>query len=361
MAVDKRKAQAEKLAAKAVAKYGEKSAIAGFSGIKSKFFSTGSPTVDYMLGTGGVPNNAFVEVFGPPSIGKTTIFGFGVLKSVQAAGGITAVIATEPDFDEEWMVRHGVNPEYNVVFRPDTGEEAFSFLRELVYERDVDYVLWDSLAATSSEKEQKSDVPQAFGNAALNAWGIKNVAVRAWKNQVGAMFINQVRDDKNSRIDGTVKSSGGHAVAHFMKIRIQLKPGKYDKEKFSIKVPSTETGKGTEDLFIGKEIRAVFLKNKAAEELGKQAVFDFYHIETNDHPFGFDIINDTLNIAKVSGVIKGSSWLSHEVFPDGKVQGTAKAKAFLEENPDALKKVQEDIYKRMLENERKLANIAKEK
>jgi RecA/RadA recombinase len=285
MAADLRKARAQKLVEKAVKDYGQKSATVGRHDFGSNYYSTGSPTVDYMLGTGGVPDNAFTEVFGPPQIGKTTIFGAGVLRSVQEAGGLTATVATEPDFDEDWMAVHGVDPDYNIVYRPDTGEEAFAIIRGLVYNRDVDYVLFDSLGGVSSAKEQDSDKPQAFGNAALNSWGVRNIAVRAWKNRVGVMFINQIRDDTNARIAGAVKAPGGHVIEHFMKVRLQLKPGK---QRYMIKVPSTE--KGTEDLMIGREIRAVIQKNKAAQQLGKQAVFDFYHIETDgEFPFGFDL------------------------------------------------------------------------
>jgi recombination protein RecA len=341
MATDMRKRRAEKLAADKTQKYGELAAIAGRSSVKKRFYSSGSPTLDYMLGTGGYPDNAFVEVFGPPGIGKTTIYGFGILRSVQQAGGLTSVIATEPDFDEEWMERHGVDPDYNVIFRPDTGEEAWELLRDLIYDKDVDYVLWDSLGGTSSAKEQKSEVPQAFGNAALNSWGIRNIATRAWKNRVGVTFINQVRDDTKSRIAGTLKSSGGWALEHFFKIRIQAKPGK--------------------ERMIGREIRSVIVKDKAAEELGKQAVFSFYHIDTEgDHPFGFDYETDLYNVAKLSGVLKGSGWITHESLPGGKLNGKVAVIEHLRKHPETAAKIQTEVTKVMHSREAALAAKKKE-
>ncbi len=347
---DDRLSRAADLAKEYTKDFGHLAAVTGRGGSPlTTYYSSGSPTLDFMLGTGGFPDRGFVEVFGPPSIGKTTIFGFGVLRSVQAAGGITAVIATEPDVDEEWMEENGVDPDLNLVLRPDTGEEAFVMLKRLIYKRQVDYVLFDSLAGTSSEKAQGSDKPQAFGNAALISNGLANVLTQSYKNRVGAMFINQIRDSKVS-VPGQVAyhSPGGHAVHHYMKIRLQVKPGK---ERYTVKVPSTETGKGTEDLLVGREIRTIIVKNKAAQELGKQAVFTHFHIKTDEYPFGIDYFSDIFNIAKVSGVLSGSGWLKHEVFPGGKINGAAAAKDFLRDNPKALEKVTADVLAVMQKQE----------
>jgi recombination protein RecA len=339
---DDRKKRAEKLAAEGIEKYGQFAAITGSTRVKTTFYSSGSPTLDYMLGTGGFPSNGFVEVFGPPEIGKSTIFISGVLASVQRAGGITAIIATEPNVDEDWLARHGVNPDYNVVYRPDTGEDAFEILKDLVFNRRVDYFGFDSIAGISSAKAQDSDKPQAFGNAALIANGINNVRSAAYKNNVGGIFINQIRDLKNPKGLPMVKPPGGWAVKHAAGIRLQIKPGK---NKTVIKVPSSDNkgGGATEDLIIGKEIRVVIDKDNYAEQLGSQAVFWFYHIEAPDYPFGIDYFTDLFNIAKVTGVITGAGWLNHEVFPDGKIQGAPAAKKYLEDNPKAAEQIQKEV------------------
>lgn len=356
---DQRKARVAKLAEESNKRYGAKAASVGRVDYGAKYYSTGSLALDYTLGTGGLPSNSMTEVFGPPSIGKTTIMGSGILRSVHQSGGVTATIATEPDFDEEWMAQHGVDPELNIVFRPDNGEEAYLILRDLVYNKDVDYVLFDSLGNISSAKEQKGETPQAFGNAALNTWGIKQVAVRAWKNQVGIMFINQIRDDSSARIQGLVKSTGGHAVHHNMKIRIQLKPGK---EQYKIKVPSSVSGQSSEDLMIGREIRAVIAKNKAATALAKTAAFDFYHVDTEgEYPFGVDVGKDVVSTALVSGVIQGSGWLNHEVFPGGKINGKAKAYEFFEEHPEHIERIRKEVLDVMKAKEQEAAKAEAER
>ncbi len=341
---DDRKKRAAKLAEEGIKKYGHLSAMTGKNNIKTSYYSSGSPTLDYMLGTGGFPDNGIVEVFGPPSIGKTTIYGYGVMRSVQEAGGLTAIIATEPNVDEEWMEKHGVNPDYNVIYRPESAESAFNILQDLVTTRAVDYIVLDSLGGSSSQKEQDSEKPQAYGNSALNTWGIGITLMEAWKQKVGIMLINQVRDDTKSRIPGMVNSPGGWSIKHAVSIRLQVKPGK---ERFMVRVPSAETGKATEELVVGREVRTIIVKNKCAQELGKQAVFNFYHIETEEYPFGFDRVSDLFNVAKVSGVITGSGWLNHEVFPSGKIQGAPSAIKYLTENPKAYETIQTEVGKVM--------------
>lgn len=350
MATDMRKARAAKLEEKINRDYGAQSAVAGHSNRKQNFYSTGITAVDYMLGTWGLPDSGFVEVFGPPGLGKTTIFGFGIMRSVQQAGGLTAFVATEPDVDEDWMERFGVNLDYNVIMRPDTSEEAFEMTKNLIYDKDVDYIVFDSLGGASSAKEQDSDKPQAYGNSALNTWGVNRIAAKSYKNRVGVMFINQVRDKVAGKMT-VLDSPGGHALKHAFKIRIQVKPGK---DQFTIKVPSAESAPGspkTDKMMVGREIRAAFKKNKAAEELGKQAVFKFYSVKTNEFPFGVDVADDVLNVAKFTGIVTGSGWLVHPSFPGGKINGRNKAVEWLRENPEVIDTLRGEIHKVMVTRE----------
>lgn len=358
MAVDNRKKRAEKLVEAGVKEYGLLGAMTGKNNVKTEFYSSGSPTLDYMLGTGGFPNNSFVEVYGPPSIGKTTIYGYGVMHSVQEAGGLTALIATEPSVDEAWMEKHGVNPDYNVIYRPNTAEDAFNILQDRVNDRSFDYIVLDSLGGSSSQKEQNSDKPQAYGNAALNTWGIGKTMVAAWKQKVGIMIINQVRDNTRSPIPGALSSPGGHAVKHAAQIRLQVKPGS---QQYKVRVPSA-TKDATEELVVGREIRTVIVKDKCAQELGKQAVFNFYNIETGEYPFGFDRETDLINIAKVAGVITGSGWLNNDVFPKGKINGANAAREFLANDSNAFATISKEVHEVMIkrESERSIVTPKKE-
>lgn len=327
MASDRRVAKARALAAKNQKKYGDLHAIAGRANYTENFWSSGSLTLDYIMGTMGYPDNAFVEVYGTPSVGKSSAFAYaGVLRSVQEAGGITAVIAMEPKVNEEWLERLGVNPDFNVIFRPDTGEQAWNMAFDLVKDAEVDYFVFDSIGAVSSDKEQESDKVQAYGNSAMNSWGVRRLPPYAWKTHVGGMFINQVRDDTKSRVAGLKESPGGWPLKHAFEIRLEAKPGA---DKFFKKVRGAD-GK-TEEILIGQEIRALIKKDKAGEEQGKRATFNFYRSEAPDGTFGIDRAQDALVAGLVAGVIKGAGWLTWDGFPEGKVQGKEKAREILKD------------------------------
>ena len=320
MARDTRAQRATNLATKMTKKYGHLTAVAGRTNEPVAYYSTGSMALDYMLGTMGYPDNSMVEVYGAPSIGKTSAFAYsGVLRSVQEAGGLTAIIGVEPNQPEEWMETLGVDPNKNVIFRPNTGEDAWNIAFDLVKDNMVDYFVFDSIGAITSAKEQKGDTPQAFGNAALNTWGIKRLVPYAWKNHVGGLFINQLRDSKEMYVDHD--SSGGHAIKHAFDIRIEAKRGA---EKWTRKVRGTNGA--IEELVTGREVRAIIHKDKAGEERGKRATFNFFNAPTEGKELGIDYAQDALTAGKVSGIITGTGWLVWDGFPDGKVNGKEKAR-----------------------------------
>lgn len=350
---DTRLERAQQVKAKTEQAYGLHSATTGRTARKAiETISTGSLLWDYMSGIGGHGLGIFEEVFGAPSIGKTTIAAGGALRSAHAQGMVTGIIAVEPDVDEDWMELHGVDPDYNVIARPDNGEEAFGMLHDWIYDQAVDYIVFDSIGAISSAKEQGSDKSQAFGNSALISWGVKRVAARAWKNGIGVMFINQQRDDTRAKVAGLVDSGGGWAFKHAMKIRTHLKPGK---DRYTIKM---DTGDGPKaDVMVGRQIVASFKKNKAAQALGRSARFDFYHIETDDYPFGVDVAADVIAAGKVSGVIDGVGWYKHPMFPGGKLQGKNGVKAFFEENPDKVWDMREEVLAKMAEDQKRVKKV----
>ena len=57
--------------------------------------STGSVSLDYALGIGGVPRGRVVEIFGPESSGKTTL-SLQVIAEAQKLGGMAAFVDAEP-------------------------------------------------------------------------------------------------------------------------------------------------------------------------------------------------------------------------------------------------------------------------
>lgn len=334
---DPRIAKARAIAAKANQDYGHLTGMTGNNGYVLNAVPSGSLMYDLQTGIGGHPIGQFVECFGAPEIGKTTMMGGGALRNAQAMGMLTGIIALEPNVDENWMMEQGINLDHNIIVRPDNGEEAFGLLHDWIYSGDVQYILFDSIGALSSAKANDSDKAQAFGDSALITWGVKRVLVRAWKNDVGVMFINQQRDVKNAKVAGLVDSGGGWGFKHCMTIRTHVKPGK---DRW---YTNTHDGEETKKQMVGQQVVCTFKKNKASGGSDKAARFDFYSKHVEGFPFGVDVAADVISAAKVSGVFEGTGWLKHRTFPKGKLNGKAAVAEFLAENPEALVEIRKDV------------------
>src|ERR671934_1847227 len=107
---------------------------------------TGSISIDYALGIGGMPRGRVVEVFGPESSGKTTL-ALQVIAQAQKLGGMAAFVDAEHALDASYAQKLGVDIENLLVSQPDHGEQALEIVEVLVRSNSVDVVVVDSVAA----------------------------------------------------------------------------------------------------------------------------------------------------------------------------------------------------------------------
>lgn len=329
--------------------YGHLTGSLGSSEYKLNVIPTGIMALDYELGIGGWPIGSPVEIFGPPDIGKSSVIGFSAIKSAQQQGMTAGIIALEPNFDEAWAIKNGVDPDLVVIARPDNGEDAFSILHRWVNRPVVpDFILFDSIGAVLRESETQADGKMAAGGqAGLITWGVKRVLAPCWKNNKTVMFLNQIRDVMNSRFPA-VESPGGHALKHSCDIRVQLKPGK---DKY---VKHRGTKEDGYDELVGQKLIAVIKRNKRSEGSNRKASFDFYQKETEDHPVGIDVAADVIATGTKTGVIqKNGGWLSHPSFPGDKhhLNGPAKVRDFLDMHPQVVEEIRQEVLTKMLERE----------
>jgi RecA/RadA recombinase len=326
-------------------RHGQKTAWVGANPYTTKSVPSPSLMFDFVGGLGGVPDNAPVEVFGGPSIGKTTIMGLHTLANAQAMGKLTGVIALEPTYDDAWALKNGVNPDYNVVAYPDNLDEAFEIYHDWVYSNVIDYILFDSLVGATSEADMEEGAKaRPGGQAKTITWNLQRTVMRQAKNGIGSMFINQQRDDQKARIAGMVDSPGGWALKHLALMRIHLKPGR---DRYTMKIDG-------EDKMVGRQVVAGFKKAKAHNALGSSARFDFYHVDTDgEYPFGVDVAKDVIATAKIAKVFESSgAWLKHKTFPNGKLNGQKAVGEFLANKPDSLQAIREEVLDVM--NQRKI-------
>src|SRR6266481_8260528 len=79
---------------------------------------TGSISIDYALGVGGVPRGRVIEIFGPESSGKTTL-ALQVIAQAQKNGGMAAFVDAEHALDALYAQKLGVDIDNLLVSQPD--------------------------------------------------------------------------------------------------------------------------------------------------------------------------------------------------------------------------------------------------
>ena len=327
--------------------YGQDAAAFGGLSKKMNVVPTGSLALDYELGTGGWPLGYLFGVFGPRDIGKSSVIGFSAIANAQAMGLNCALIAMEPNFDEVWANLHGVITDEEderclLVSYPETGEQAFEMLHKIIRSGAVDFIVFDSIGALVSKSEMEEDgTKKVGGQSGLITWGIKVAAPLAFRNNVGVMLLNQVRDKLDHRGPGKLlQQPGGHALEHHESIIVQLRWGK---DRYTVKQDGT-------DVEIGRQVIAHIVRNKMSQGGGKKALFDFYSMEVEGYPFGIDWKLDTLLTGKRLGVIgTRGAWLD---LPSGKsLNGLKKAQEHLVENPEEALLIREAVIEAMLNRE----------
>ena len=108
--------------------------------------STGSLSLDFALGIGGIPRGRITEIYGPESSGKTTI-ALHVIAEVQKQGGEAAFIDAEHALDPVYAKKLGVDINNLLVSQPDCGEQALEIAETLVNSGAIDIIVIDSVAA----------------------------------------------------------------------------------------------------------------------------------------------------------------------------------------------------------------------
>src|SRR5436189_727745 len=157
--------------------------------------STGSVSLDYALGIGGVPRGRVVEIFGPESSGKTTL-SLQVIAEAQKLGGMAAFVDAEHALDAAYAQKLGVDINNLLVSQPDNGEQALEIDDVLIRSNGVDVVVVDSVAALVPKAEIEGEMGEAqVGLAArLMSQALRKLTGAVSKSKTCLIFINQLRE-----------------------------------------------------------------------------------------------------------------------------------------------------------------------
>jgi recombination protein RecA len=209
-----------------------------------RWISTGSRQLDYIISNrrkGGLPEGRIVEIFGPPSIGKSHI-AIQIARSTQQMGGIVVYIDTENATSVENLGLLGVDVKRRFVY-VDTHctEEVLSIAEETILkakamDKDVPVtIIWDSVAATSPKAELTGDYDKdSIGlQARAISKGMRKITGVIANQNVLFVCLNQIRTKVGVMYGDPTTTPGGMAIPFHSSVRIKLGAGQHilDKNK----------------------------------------------------------------------------------------------------------------------------------
>lgn len=216
-----------------------------------RWISTGSKQLDYICSNrrdGGLPEGRIIEIFGPPSIGKSHI-AIQIARSCQQQGGIVVYIDTENATSVENLGLLGVDISKRFVY-VDTHctEEVLSIaeatiMKAKAMDKDVPItIVWDSVAASSPKAELTGDYDQnSIGlQARAISKGMRKITGIIGSQNVLFVILNQIRTKIGVMYGDPTTTPGGKAIPFHSSVRIKLGAGQKienkDKEVIGIHV-----------------------------------------------------------------------------------------------------------------------------
>ena len=283
--------------------------------------STGSISIDYALGIGGLPRGRVTEIFGPESSGKTTL-ALQVIAEAQKAGGMAAFVDAEHALDAQYAQKLGVDLENLLVSQPDNGEQALEIVEVLIRSNSVDVVVVDSVAALVPKAEIEGEMGEAqMGlQARLMSQALRKLTGVVSKSNTTLVFINQLREKIGVMFGNPETTTGGRALKFYASVRIDIR-----------RIASIKDG----DQVIGGRTRVKVVKNKVAPPF-REAEFDVMYGE------GISREGDLLDLAVEKRIVeKSGAWFSYKGERLG--QGRDNVKNMLKTNEDLLERIEFDV------------------
>ena len=216
-----------------------------------RWISTGSKQLDYIIANrtnGGLPEGRIIEIFGPPSIGKSHV-AIQLAKSTQQMGGIIVYIDTENATSVENLGLLGVDISKRFVY-VDTHctEEVLAIAESTIMkakamDKDIPVtIIWDSVAASSPKAELVGDYDQnSIGlQARAISKGMRKITGIIANQNVLMVCLNQIRTKIGVMYGDPTTTPGGKAIPFHSSVRIKLGAGQQitnkDKEVIGIHV-----------------------------------------------------------------------------------------------------------------------------
>ncbi len=299
-----------------IMKLGEEGYTKGIESI-----STGSLSLDFAIGVGGVPRGRIIEIFGPESSGKTTL-SLHIISNAQKKGGIAAFIDAEHALDPLYAKKLGVDINNLLISQPDNGEQALEITETLIRSGAIDVIVIDSVAALVPRAEIEGDMGDAHMGlqARLMSQALRKLTAVISKSKTCLIFINQLRQKIGVIFGNPETTTGGRALKFYSSVRLDIRRIGQLKDDSQI---------------VGARIRVKVVKNKVAPPF-RQVEFDM------NYGYGISHEGCILDLGVEYGVInKGGTWFSYKGERLG--QGKENAKRFLKQNSNVIDEIQKEL------------------
>lgn len=289
--------------------------------------STGLIALDAALG-GGLPRGDYIEIFGKPQVGKTTLC-YYIMGQLQKRGNVVAFIDQEQDFDPTWARINGLDVDSMIISQPDSLEQALTIVEGLIKSTAVDLIVIDSLAALTPRKVVQGSLDDdTIGlKARKMAQFFDKTKHFVKETNTIVLFTNQWRESPNMFVKSD--SPGGWSAKHHFGIRMEVSRRGADMIKQG-------------DEIIAQKSEVLTVKNKVSAPY-RRASFRI------DFDTGLNGYYDLLDYALQFGFVKKSgSWYSYN--DQNIAQGENNTIDYLRQNPDVFDEINAKVRELVFAN-----------
>ncbi|MDQ7815999.1 MAG: recombinase RecA [Melioribacteraceae bacterium] len=282
--------------------------------------STGSLSLDFALGIGGVPRGRIVEIYGPESSGKTTLC-LHIIAEAQKKGGLAAFIDAEHAMDLNYAKRLNVDTTNILLSQPDFGEQALEIVDTLIRSNALDVIVIDSVAALVPRSEIEGDMgdPQMGMQARLMSQALRKITGAISKSKTCVIFTNQLRSKIGIMFGNPETTTGGNALKFYASVRLDIR-----------RVAAIKDGNNV----IGNRTKVKVVKSKIAPPF-KEVEFDILYNE------GISKAGDIIDLATERNILKKSgAWFTYK---EDRFQGREQLKQKMLEDPQLFASLEKEV------------------